>query len=139
MSETPLFKAAAQGDARRVRVLIDQGANPNETCTWQSPNREHEGVTPLFVASYKGHKEAVWLLVEHGAAVNQVNKAGMTPLRLSCKRGHLELVQLFSSHGADRGPRTAGGMLSQAEHEAKTAGHTRVVQWLQQTHTTPRM
>lgn len=121
----PLHHACREGALDVVRLLLEHGAAIDMADDGAS--------TPLLHACLRGHLGVVRLLVEHGAAVNQTNKAGTTPLLLSCKRGHLELVQLFSSHGADRGPPN-GGMLSQAEHEAKSAGQTRVVQWLQQTH-----
>src|SRR5262249_16271317 len=67
-----LLKAAKSGTLEEIKILLDCGAQVDET--------EEDGWTPLHIATAGGHKEVVQLLIERGANVDAANKSGLTPL-----------------------------------------------------------
>ena len=71
-SDTPLHKAARQGDAEAIVVLIDAGANPNA--------KDDSGDTPLHRAAKGGHAKAIAALLAAGADPNAKDIGGFTPL-----------------------------------------------------------
>ena len=77
---SPLVEACREGDAHRVRVLLDSKA--------QSPldlEPVHKN-TPLHIAAQavrqgvSGAADSIRLLIDAGAEVNRVNQLGRTPL-----------------------------------------------------------
>ena len=94
---TPLYKAAVQGEAEIVRVLLEAGADPN-----LESGGESEG-TPLCAAAAWGRAEIVRLLIQHGAdpnAVESENGGPMTALAWAERAGHAEVVKLLVEAGA---------------------------------------
>jgi ankyrin repeat protein len=87
-AEQDLMESARSGNVKRLKDLLDAGADPN--------TRDRAGQTPLFVASETGHKEAVNLLLERGAA--PTNRYGY--LLRACGNGHKELVRVLLESGA---------------------------------------
>lgn len=67
---TPLYIAARQGDKEVVKLLLENGANPNQAL----PNKK----TPLMIASYWNHYDVVNLLLKYGASINQKDRTGKT-------------------------------------------------------------
>ncbi|MCC6005140.1 MAG: ankyrin repeat domain-containing protein [Thermofilum sp.] len=57
-----LLKAAADGDAAKVKELLEKGADANA--------RDRDGLTPLHYAAKHGHVNVVKLLIEKGVYVN---------------------------------------------------------------------
>lgn len=88
-----LNATAAQGDVRRLQMLLDKGAKPN------ARNGE-SGSTPLHDAALFGQKEAVEFLLDNGAFVNRSNRDGNTPLHAAAFMCNFEIVALLLERGA---------------------------------------
>lgn len=80
-----LIEAAQNGNADRVKLLIQQGANVNVRAT-------DDWLTPLIAASRAGHLEAVKVLLHAGADINRSDGVG-TPLYWAAFDGHREVVK----------------------------------------------
>ena len=87
-----LHQAARDGDIANVKLLISNGANPNEIV---------DGFTPLHTAAERGHKEVVEILLSNRANVNAKGNAGWTPLHLAATSGKQDIVTLLIAKGAD--------------------------------------
>lgn len=124
-NRTPLLWAAWRGDIKKVRVLLELGADPNK--------KDLEGYSPLAKAAQAGHFECVRALVEGGATVNTKtvwdvhlisptvsnglriaeyllahgstatapSHRGWTPLHCACYCGATSIVSLLLKHGVD--------------------------------------
>src|SRR6185295_20074035 len=106
-----LFKAAEQGDAVRVRALLDQGIDVN------APNEAGStvlmaavGVGSRFRENRADHSEVVKLLLSRGAAVNATDKQRQTALMkalegVASESGIISpapaIVRLLVEQGAD--------------------------------------
>lgn len=91
--EKVLLIASEQGDNKQVRVLLEQGVNPN--CV------DEEGCSALLNASYYGYLEIVILLLTHKANPNIVNNDGWSPLMYASVAGHTAIVEILIQQGAD--------------------------------------
>jgi ankyrin repeat protein len=81
------------GDVKKVRLLVDQGADVNVKSTI--------GRTPLLVAaSTSGTREVVELLLDKGADVNVVDVTGIVPLIAAASVDDSAVVKLLLSKGA---------------------------------------
>lgn len=89
---TPLLFAARTGDLGTARVLLDAGANVNDTAA--------AGTSALVVAAHSGHGALAAYLLERGADPNAA-AAGYTALHAAVLRGDLGLVKALLGHGAD--------------------------------------
>jgi uncharacterized protein len=119
-------RAAKQNDSGSVRLLISNGANPNQSdeesrsglhYAAMSGNlriiailikagarldpKEKLGNTPLHFAVERDQAEAAQLLLDAGAAVDPENKNGMTPLMMAASRGNIEIVNALLAKGAN--------------------------------------
>src|SRR3989339_601373 len=90
--KTPLYQACSKNYKDIVKLLLENGANPN------IPNKDKE--TPLYWACAKGNLEIVKLLLEKDADVNIANKNRETPLYPACYLGYLDIVELLLKKGA---------------------------------------
>jgi len=88
-----LIESAFHGDMRKIRLLLDEGLDVNETTT--------DGVTALRMASQEGHTEVVKLLLDRGADVNAKDASGVTALLMASHKGHTEIVKVLIDKGAD--------------------------------------
>ena len=119
---TPLMIASAQGHPIVVKLLLDQGSNPNFS------NRH--GRTPLMYASMHGHLGIVQLLVAAGAKLNQVDPAfGHTALATAALAGHDKVVNFLLSSGAD--PAVPNSVGETALDLARKQGHHNVCKILE--------
>jgi ankyrin repeat protein len=109
---TPLHRAAAEGHAEVVELLLRASAAPG--------SKDYGGSTPLHAAARGGHLESVRALLAHGAKPSPMNEAGDTPLHEAARGGHLEIVRLLLEHGAD--PNAAGQCGGTPLHAAAGAG-----------------
>jgi uncharacterized protein len=79
---TPLVFAAREGDIESARMLLDAGANVDQTTEY--------GWTPLLVATNNRHYRLGAFLMERGANVTLANKGGWTPLYLATDNRNIE-------------------------------------------------
>lgn len=126
---TPLCEAAAKGQYKVAKMLLDSGASVNRADdanrTWlywaaekgfddmvslllaygAEMNRSTNwGETPLYTAAVKGYTYVVKILLDHGANPNFVdsrNKERKTSLLRAAERGHLAIVKLLLEHTAN--------------------------------------
>jgi ankyrin repeat protein len=105
---TALVLAAREGDMESAKLLLDKGANVNQTTEY--------GWTPLLTATNNRHYKLAEYLIERGANVNQANKGNWTPLYLAADnrnieggdfpvpkpdKDHLEFIKFLLDHGAN--------------------------------------
>jgi ankyrin len=79
---TALVFASREGDLESARILLDAGANINQTTEY--------GWTPLLTAVNNRHYKLATFLLERGADVNLANKGGWTPLYLATDNRNIE-------------------------------------------------
>ena len=97
---TPLLFAVRHGHVENARLLLDAGADVNQT----APN----GQSALVTASFSGQGEVAAFLLERGADPNAA-EAGYTALHTAVSRGDQELVKALVAHGADVNSRITKG------------------------------
>jgi ankyrin repeat protein len=105
---TPLVYAARTGSIEAAKVLLDAGADVNQTTRY--------GWSPLLAATQNRNYQLGKYLIERGADVNLANKGGWTPLYLATDNrnleggdyptrepdmDHLEFIKLLLDKGAD--------------------------------------
>jgi ankyrin len=79
---TALVYAARAGSIDTARVLLDAGADVNQTTRY--------GWSPLLAATQNRNYQMGKFLIERGADVNRANKGGWTPLYLATDNRNLE-------------------------------------------------
>jgi len=85
--KTPLHIAAEVGSEKIVAMLLDRGADVNDT------RDDGDGYTPLHVAAGNGHENVVTLLLERGADSTIKSKFKYTPLTLAQRNGFHSIVK----------------------------------------------
>ena len=101
---TPLLFAARHGRIDSARLLLDAGADVNETTP--------RGESALVMASFSGQGKFAAFLLDRGANSNAA-AAGYTALHTAVSRGDLELVKALCAHGADQNSRITQGSRQQ--------------------------
>ena len=79
---TSLVYAARSGAIEAARVLLEAGANINQTTRY--------GWSPLLAATQNQNYQMAKFLIEQGADVNLANKGGWTPLYLATDNRNIE-------------------------------------------------
>ena len=87
--DTPLHKAAKDGDVSEVKELLAKGAEVNA--------KGKDGETPLHWAALLGHLDVVKELLAKGAEVNAKNKYGYMPLDLAPQALGHQVIKLAQS------------------------------------------
>ena len=100
-----LWDAAQNGDADRVALLINDGADINAT-------DEESGGTPLHRAAEKDSLNVATLLINNGADINAKNKNGDTPLNWTAEEDSLNVATLLINNGADINAKNKDGYTS---------------------------
>jgi ankyrin repeat protein len=112
---TPLILAAREGDLESAKLLVEAGADVNETsnASW----------SPLLMATNNRNYMLGKYLVERGADVNKANATAFTPLYLATDNrnieggdypvpkpdmDHLEFIKLLLDRGANPNARVNG-------------------------------
>lgn len=91
--ESALMIAAAKGDTKTVKDLLDKGVKVD--------TRDPDGnATALCHAAWFGHAETAQLLIERGADVNAKKSDGTSVLTLAAARNHKDLVDMLKKAGA---------------------------------------
>lgn len=93
---TPLHAAAEQGDAGRVRFLLQNGDDPNAF--------RIDGYTPLHCAVSIGRDDIAEILLRHGSDPNRRRPERGTetmPIHLAVENGQYDLVRILLDSGAD--------------------------------------
>jgi ankyrin repeat protein len=98
---TPLASAAEHHEIAKVRLLVQNGVDVNQT--------QPDGMTALDWAVYHDDLEMARLLIDAGADVKRANRYGVTPLSLACRNGNPALVELLLAKGADANASLPGG------------------------------
>ncbi len=116
---TALVFAAREGDLASAKLLLDAGADINQTTEY--------GWTPLLTATNNRHYALGKFLLEKGADPNTANKGGWTPLYLATDNrnieggdypvpkpdmDHLEYIKSLLGHGADPNGRVRDNTLT---------------------------
>uniref|UniRef100_H2Y4Z8 Uncharacterized protein n=1 Tax=Ciona savignyi TaxID=51511 RepID=H2Y4Z8_CIOSA len=117
---SPLWCAAACGYVEIVKLLVEHGANVNETTTTNS--------TPLRAACFLGNTPIVDYLIKNGADAGLANHYNNTCLMVAAFRGNLEVVELLLSHGVDMNTQANCG--GTALHFACDSGKLNIVEAL---------
>ena len=99
--QTPLHRAAMEGDVRRIDYLLAHGANIEA--------RGISGQTPLYVAAETGHLNSMKSLLGHGAVLDVQNSVGWTPLYEAVAYGHADVVEFLLNSGKSPDGITPGG------------------------------
>jgi len=100
---TPLGLAAFFGHPEAVRLLLENGADPNLA----SANAQR--VAPLHSAVAGGKVEIVRMLLARGADVHARQDLGFTALHGAAVGGGEEMIRLLLDHGADPAARNVAG------------------------------
>ena len=105
---TALVFAAREGDLGSVKILLEAGADVNQTTEY--------GWTALLTATQNRYYQLGKFLLDHGADPNIANKGNWTPLYIATDNrnieggdyptrrpdmDHLEYIELLLAHGAD--------------------------------------
>ena len=89
---TPLLYAVLSGDIDTVRVLLEAGADVNETAA--------DGATPLVLALVKKHEALAIELLNRGANPNAAG-TGYAALHVAGATGQIDAVKALVAKGAD--------------------------------------
>ena len=102
--ETPLMKAAVNGDISMTKLLLEHGADINAT--------DERGETALLTATHLGYTDLSIYLVNRGANLKLASKKGYTPLLVAADQGHFNLLKYFISKGGSVFDKTSDGFTS---------------------------
>lgn len=97
----PIVLASALGNAEMVRILIQNGANPNHTV--------RNGETPLHVASTEGHDDVLLVLLNNKANIDCQDENGNTSILNAVSNNRLQCIYLLGRRGADTTVRNHAG------------------------------
>ena len=126
VGETPLHIAARESSVRVVKLLLENGSDPNA----KTP-AEEGGFSPLHSAASPGcgdcSRSVVRFLLEAGADVDAVAADGLTtPLRLACQNatvGCVEELLLWGAHDVSLAPPSSPRHLSSQKPQRPLATH----------------
>lgn len=125
---TALYVASESGNVELAKLLIDRGADVNQTVKLQQtplyaavkkghaamvelllssgadPNKRAKRQTPLHVASDSGCLQCATYLVGAGAEVNALLETGAPPIHFAVRNGHRDIVDYLLRQGAGPTP-----------------------------------
>ncbi|KDR12829.1 Ankyrin repeat domain-containing protein 17 [Zootermopsis nevadensis] len=118
---TPLITAAMNDYVEVARVLLEAGANLEDTAS-------SSGNTALHQGSSAGRLRICRLFLDKGAKLDAMNFGMNTPLHLAAVNGHLSVVKLLVERGADVHLKNA--VNDTPRDRAWGNGKKNVVEWL---------
>ena len=99
---TALMIACKKGSKDAINVLLNAGADPNNT--------DADGDTCLHYAARKyWSTEVIQAVIGHGGHVNSTNKKHVTALMIACKKGSKDAINVLLNAGADPNNTDADG------------------------------
>ena len=93
---TPLLYAARDGRLESARLLLDAGADIEQT--------DANAITPLIAAIANNHPDVARFLIERGANVNAVDWYGRTPLWAAVETRNMDVDNATFVNSVDRAP-----------------------------------
>lgn len=114
-----LIVAARAGNVKRVKGLLDSGANVDA--------RDNRGNTALIESAFFKYPDLVKLLLDRGADINARNNAGDMALTEAVRAGHQDVVDLLLSSWNPSGLEEESAALYRALFEASSYGNSEVV------------
>lgn len=124
---TALINASRSGHLELVRLLLDEGANPN----LQISSGLYKGETALHEAIRHNEMEVIHQLLKSKVIKLDVkNDSGRTPLMVASERDDIDIVKLLIGAGADLNVQIPSGLYKgeTALHIATRQNHQEVVQ-----------
>ena len=108
--QTSFVRAALSGDVELMRVLLENGADPNlPTTLGTTALMAAAGMNWVTAQTYSHsdaeYAQAVQLCLEHGADVNAANSLGLTAMHAAANRGIESIIQILADHGAKLDPK----------------------------------
>jgi ankyrin repeat protein len=95
-SMSPLLYAARDGRLDIVRILVDAGAEVDQT--------DANGITPLLIAITNNHPDVARYLIERGADIKATDWYGRTPLWAAVETRNMDVDNASFVNSVDRAP-----------------------------------
>lgn len=100
--EQRLFLLAEAGNSKKIKELIDQGADIHQ--------KDHDGWTAFMHAISKNNFNSAKVFLDHGANVDETDRYGTTPLIYVAEYGNTEVIKSLLDYGANPDHKNCHGL-----------------------------